>query len=187
LHGLEWTPSAASAQIKSAILLAGLRANGTTVVHEPAATRDHTERAFPLFNLHSDVHGLTVSVQGGQQAVAPAEPLRVPGDPSSAAVWAAIAAALPGSDVVLTDVALNPRRLGFVAALQRLGASVKVTTERELGGDPVGTIQVTYDTCRDTTIDAAEVPGLIDELLVLAACPANERSLELHGAEELRV
>ncbi len=187
LRGLEWTPSAASAQIKSAILLAGLRADGTTVVHEPAATRDHTERAFPLFHLWCEVDGLKVSVRGGQQAIAPAEPLRVPGDPSSAAVWAAMAAALPGSDVVLTDVALNPRRLGFVAALQRLGASVTVTTERDLGGEPVGTIQITYDTCRDTTIDAAEVPGLIDELPVLAACAAFGRRLEVHGAEELRV
>jgi len=187
LRGIEWTPSAASAQIKSAILLAGLRAAGITRVREPAETRDHTERAFPLFGLQCRVDGREVSVHGGQQAVAPAAPLRVPGDPSSAAVWAAMAAALPGSDVVLTDVALNPRRLGFVAALERLGAVVTVTTDRELGGEPVGTIQITYDTCRDTVIEAAEVPGLIDELPVLAACAAFGRRLEVHGAEELRV
>lgn len=187
LQGLAWTPSAASAQIKSALLLAGLRANGTTTVHEPAATRDHTERAFPLFGLQCAVDGLTVSVRGGQQALAPQAPLRVPGDPSSAAVWATAAASLPGASVELTGVALNPRRLGFVAALERMGAQVTLAQTGDLGGEPVGTMTVTYGPRRDTAIHAEEVPGLIDELPILAASAALGCRLEVRGAEELRV
>lgn len=190
LQAIDWRPEVASAQIKSAILLAGLRAAGTTRVLEPAATRDHSERAFPLFGLRcavGGIDGLQVSVDGGQQAVAPATTLHVPGDPSSAAVWAAMAASLPGSWIELVDVALNARRLGFVAALQRLGARVSVVETHALGGEPVGTITVEYADCHDTTIDAAEVPGLIDELPILAACAAHGRRLEVRGAEELRV
>jgi len=187
LHATTWTPAAASAQIKSAILLAGLRAEGSTTVVEPAATRDHTERAFPLFGLTCAVDGLRVSVDGGQRAVAPSGTLDVPGDPSSAAAWAALAASLPGSHVELTGVALNPRRLGFVAALQRMGATVAITKTHVLGGEPVGTVAVTYGNCADTTIEPDEVPGLIDELPVLAACAAHGRRLEVRGAGELRV
>jgi 3-phosphoshikimate 1-carboxyvinyltransferase len=187
LRAINWTTPVASAQIKSAVLFAGLGAAGTTRVTEPAPTRDHTERAFPLFGLQCSVDGLSIGVNGGQTATAPTHPLRVPGDPSSAAVWASAAAALPGSSVELTGVALNPRRLGFVAALRRLGARIEIVEDTVLGGEPVGTITVAYDTCTDTTITADEVPGLIDELPVLAACAAFGRRLEVHGAEELRV
>ena len=129
LRAIDWATPVASAQIKSAILFAGLGAAGTTRVSEPAPTRDHTERAFPLFGLRCAVDGLSVTVGGGQTATAPAAPLRVPGDPSSAAVWASAAAALPGSSVELTGVALNPRRLGFVAALRRMGARIEIVAD----------------------------------------------------------
>lgn len=187
LRAISWTTPVASAQIKSAILFAGLGADGTTEVTEPAPTRDHTERAFPLFGLRSDVSGVSVRVTGGQVASAPERPLRVPGDPSSAAVWAAAVACLPGSAVTLTGVALNPRRLGFVAALPRMGADITITEDEVLGGEPVGTLTVHYGTASDTSITAEEVPGLIDELPVLAACAAHGRRLEVRGAEELRV
>jgi 3-phosphoshikimate 1-carboxyvinyltransferase len=187
LRGVEWTPPVPSAQIKSAILLAGLRASGTTTVIEPAETRDHTERAFPLFGLSCDIQGLRVGVTGGQRPSAPESRLRVPGDPSSAAVWAAAAAVIPGSQVHVRDVALNPRRIGFLRALERLGAEVSVSQESQLGGEPVGTITVAFGDRRDTSIDASEVPGLIDELPVLAACAAAGRRLEVSGAQELRV
>ena len=187
LHGVVWTPRVASAQIKSAVLLAGLRATGTTTVIEPAETRDHTERAFPLFGLSCDVEGLRVRVAGGQRPSVPQSRLLVPGDPSSAAVWAAAAAAIPGSGVHIRDVALNPRRIGFLEALKRLGAEVSVSPESQLGGEPVGTIAVAFGDRRDTSIDASEVPGLIDELPVLAACAAAGRTLEVSGAQELRV
>lgn len=187
LRAICWETPVASAQIKSAIVFAGLGAEGTTEVIEPAPTRDHTERALPLFGLHCDVTERSVRVVGGQNASAPGMPLRVPGDPSSAAVWAAAVASLPGSSVTLTGVALNSRRLGFVAALRRLGAEITITEDEVLGGEPVGTIAVAYGTATDTSINAAEVPGLIDELPVLAACAAHGRRLEVHGAEELRV
>ena len=187
LHGLEWTTPVPSAQIKSAVLLAGLSASGTTTVIEPAETRDHTERAFPLFGLSCDVEGLRVRVAGGQKPSPPQSRLRVPGDPSSAAVWAAAAAAIPGSLVHIRNVALNVRRIGFLRALERLGAEVSVSQESLEGGEPVGTITVAFGDRRDTSIDAAEVPGLIDELPVLAACAAAGRCLEVTGAQELRV
>jgi 3-phosphoshikimate 1-carboxyvinyltransferase len=187
LHGVEWTPPVPSAQIKSAIMLAGLRASGTTTVIEPAETRDHTERAFPLFGLSCDVEGLRIRVAGGQRPSVPNSRLQVPGDPSSAAVWAAAAAAIPGSRVHVRGVALNPRRIGFLRALERLGAEVSVAQESQAGGEPVGTITVGFGDRRDTSIDAGEVPGLIDELPVLAACAAAGRRLEVSGAQELRV
>lgn len=187
LHGIAWTPPVPSAQIKSAILLAGLHASGSTVVTELAATRDHTERALPLFGLSCEVDGLHVRVAGGQRATPARAPLRVPGDPSSAAVWAAAATAIPGSLVRLHGIALNPYRLGFVKALTRLGAQITVTQDSVEGAEPVGSITVAYGDRRDTTIDAAEVPGLIDELPVIAACAAAGRRLEVSGAAELRV
>ncbi|MEO6222537.1 MAG: 3-phosphoshikimate 1-carboxyvinyltransferase [Vicinamibacterales bacterium] len=187
LRGLEWSPPVPSAQIKSAVLLAGLRASGKTTVVERAETRDHTERAFPLFGLSCDVEGLRVSVAGGQRPAAARSRLRVPGDPSSAAVWAAAATALPGSLVHIRDVALNPRRIGFLRALERLGAQVSISEESQVGGEPVGTITAAFGDRRDTSIGANEVPGLIDELPVLAACAAAGCVLEVSGAQELRV
>lgn len=187
LHGIRWTPPVPSAQIKSAILLAGLHASGETIVTEPAATRDHTERALPLFGLTCTVEGLEVRVTGGQRATPARTVLRVPGDPSSAAVWAAAATAIPGSSVRIHGVALNPQRLGFLAALTRLGAQVSVAQDSMEGAEPVGTITVTYGDRRDAIIEAAEVPGLIDELPVIAACAAAGRRLEVSGAAELRV
>src|SRR5262249_11260585 len=118
LSAIDWTSPVPSAQVKSAPMLAGLRATGTTTVREPLATRDHTGRAFRTLGLTSHTEGLACRVDGGQHAVAPRATLVVPGDPSSAAVWAATAAALPGSAVRLEGVCLNPHRLGFVAALE---------------------------------------------------------------------
>lgn len=187
LRAIDWTSPVASAQLKSAVMLAALRADGTTSITEPVPTRDHSERAFPLFGVHAQVDGLTIRVAGGQQASAPADVLHVPGDPSSAAIWAAAAAAVPGSEVTIEGVALNPRRLGFIGALERLGADVDVRATAEMGGEIVGDITVRYGERRDTTIGADEVPSLIDELPVLAASAALGARLEVRGAEELRV
>jgi 3-phosphoshikimate 1-carboxyvinyltransferase len=187
LSAIDWTSPVPSAQIKSALMLAGLRATGTTCIREPLATRDHTERAFPTFGLASRTEGLSCFVDGGQQAVAPAGALEVPGDPSSAAVWAAAAAAMPGSSVRLDGVGLNPHRLGFVAALDRMGADIRVSAHAERAGEPVGSITISHGAHRPATIRAAEVPGLIDELPVLAARAALGGGLEVTGAAELRV
>jgi 3-phosphoshikimate 1-carboxyvinyltransferase len=187
LSAIDWTSPVPSAQVKSALMLAGLRAAGTTSVREPLATRDHTERAFPTFGLTSRTEGLTCLVQGGQHATAPQAVLVVPGDPSSAAVWAAAAAALPGSTLRLDGVCLNPHRIGFVAALDRMGADIRVRIAGQHAGEPVGSILVSHGTHRPATIGAAEVPGLIDELPVLAARAALGAGLEVTGAAELRV
>lgn len=187
LSAIDWTSPVPSAQVKSALMLAGLRATGTTAVREPLATRDHTERAFPTFGLTSRTEGLTCFIEGGQRAIAPEAALVVPGDPSSAAVWAAAAAALPGSRVRLDGVCLNPHRLGFVAALDRMGADIRVQEDTQHAGEPVGSIHVSHGADRPTTISAAEVPALIDELPVLAARAALGAGLEVTGAAELRV
>jgi 3-phosphoshikimate 1-carboxyvinyltransferase len=187
LHGIRWVSPVASAQVKSAILFAGLQAAGTTTIVEPLATRDHTERALPAFGLNCHVDGLAVSVEGGQQATAPAGRLTVPGDPSSAAVWAAAAAALPGSSVVLEGVGLNPHRLGFLGALERMGAVVERIEDGQATGEPVGRLRVAHGGHLATSIGAAEVPSLIDELPVLAARAALGGRLDVTGAGELRV
>ncbi len=187
LTAVTWTPPVPSAQVKSAVLLAGLFASGVTTVVETAATRDHTEKALPLFGLACEVNGLCVRVPGGQRPAAGPVRLRVPGDPSSAAVWAAAAASVPGSHVVIRGVSLNPRRVGFLDVLRRLGAEVTTSLDSLEGGEPVGSINVRYRDCSDTRIEPEEVPGLIDELPVLAACAAAGRRLEVSGAQELRV
>ncbi len=163
--------------------------DGATTVREPMPTREtaHTERAFELFGVaHTSAPG-SCRVVGPQQLTAQSETLRVPGDPSSAAVWAAAAAAMPGSAVQIDGVCLNPLRLGFVRALERMGASIKLESTGDAGGEPVGTITVAYGAPRAAVITPDEVPTLIDELPVLAAAAALGAGLEVSGAAELRV
>jgi 3-phosphoshikimate 1-carboxyvinyltransferase len=127
-----------------------------------------------------------VGIDGGQLLQAPGRVLEVPGDPSSAAVWAAAAAALPGSDVSIDGVGLNPLRLGFIDALRRLGARIDVIQTGDVGGEPVGSLRIRHDGQGGTRIDGDQVPGLIDELPVLAARAALGAELEVAGAGELR-
>ena len=187
LTRVTWPTPVASAQVKSAVMLAALSAVGTTTVTEPLRTRDHTERAFPSFGLTCATRGLSVDVPGEQEAHAPAAMLTVPGDPSSAAVWAAAAAGLAGGSIRLDGLCLNPRRLGFVAALERMGARVTIDQTAEEAGEPVGALCVAHDGHRRAVIAADEVPDLVDELPVLAARAALGGSLEVSGAGELRV
>jgi 3-phosphoshikimate 1-carboxyvinyltransferase len=187
LEAIDWRVPVASAQVKSAILLAGLFARGTTVVREPLLTRDHTERAFPAFGLAVRREATISAVTGGQTATAPDFPLRVPGDPSSAAVWVAAAAALPGSRVRIEGVCLNPLRLGFLQALERMGATIRIAITSQAAGEPVGDLDIAHADHTPTSIGASEVPSLIDELPVLAARAALGGALEVSGAGELRV
>jgi 3-phosphoshikimate 1-carboxyvinyltransferase len=188
LHGIAHRPEVPSAQVKSAILLAGLHAEGTTAVSEPAATRDHTERALVAFGGAVRVDGLTVSVSGGQR-LAPRS-LSVPGDFSSAAFWLVAAAAHPGSRIEIEDVGLNPTRTALLDVLRRFGA--RVTVERtgpdsDSGGEPRGTIIVEGDRTGSIAIAPEEVPGLIDELPAVAALAARGGEVTVRGAAELRV
>jgi len=185
LQGIAYDPPIPSAQVKSAVLLAGLQARGTTSVTEPAQTRDHTERAFAAFGVDVRTSRGTVSVLGGQR-LTPRD-LVVPGDFSSAAFWMVAAAALPGSRVVIDEVGLNPTRIGLVDVLRRYGARVHIEETSVVAGEPIGSITVEADRAGTIEIAPAEVPVLIDELPAVAALAANGGEVSVRGAAELRV
>jgi 3-phosphoshikimate 1-carboxyvinyltransferase len=185
LAGIDYAPEVASAQVKSAILLAGLHAAGTTMVRERVPTRDHTERALRAF-------GATVAIEEGGVALAGRQRLRaisarVPGDLSSAVFWAAAAAVRPGSEVELLDVGLNPTRTRVLDVLRAFGARVDVHVTGDEHGELRGRLVVRAGEPRGSlVIGPAEVPALIDELPALAALAASGGSLEVRGAGELR-
>ena len=185
LHAIAHRPEAPSAQVKSAVLLAGLHAEGTTSVDEPAATRDHTEQALAAFGGHAQVEGLRVSVTGGQHLHG--RTLMVPGDFSSAAFWLVAAAALPGSRVEIDEVGLNPTRTGLLDVLRRFGARVNVEVAATDAGEPRGRVSVEGDRTGEVEIAPHEVPGLIDELPAIAALAAHGGQVSVRGASELRV
>jgi 3-phosphoshikimate 1-carboxyvinyltransferase len=185
LRGITFEMPVASAQVKSAVLLAGLHADGVTTVVEPSVTRDHTERALALFGAGVSIDGprVTVSGGGGLRGVE----MRVPGDPSSAAFWAAAAAAVPGAEVAIEGVGLNPTRTAFLGVLERMGARVDVVADRTAAPEPVGTVVVRHGGLGPVEIEPPEVPGLIDELPALAAAATHGGRLSVTGASELRV
>jgi 3-phosphoshikimate 1-carboxyvinyltransferase len=185
LHAITHRPQTPSAQVKSAVLLAGLQADGTTKVVEPAATRDHTERALAAFGGIASVTGLEIAVAGGQRLSGRA--LTVPGDFSSAAFWLVGAAALPGSRIEILDVGLNPTRTALLAVLRRFGARVDVVTTGMDAGEPRGTVTVAHEQSGSIEIGPDEVPGLIDELPAIAALAAHGGEVTVRGAAELRV
>jgi 3-phosphoshikimate 1-carboxyvinyltransferase len=186
LQPIEFAPEVPSAQVKSAVLLAGLHADGVTTVNEAIQTRDHTERALTAFGVAVRTAGRAVSVGGGQRLRAQA--LEVPGDVSSAAFWMVAAAALPGSEVVITGVGLNPTRIGIINILRRMGAEIQVETrDGQAGTEPTGTITVRHRTLVPAQVTADEVPGVIDELPVLGALATQGGELHVTGAQELRV
>ncbi|MFH1723364.1 MAG: 3-phosphoshikimate 1-carboxyvinyltransferase [Elusimicrobiota bacterium] len=190
LAALSYRLPVASAQVKSALLLAGLYAEGETRVEDPYGTRDHTERM--LLFLSSDGtpavsrEGTTARVRS--VALRSGKALTVPGDPSSAAFFAAAAAIVPGSSVTLRRVLLNPSRLGFFDVLRRMGAAVRVKDGGSSGREPVGDIVVDHAPLKATSVPASLIPTLIDEvplLAVLAALADGETRIE--GLGELRL
>jgi 3-phosphoshikimate 1-carboxyvinyltransferase len=190
VHGTRLRPIAyraetPSAQVKSAVLFAGLHAEGRTSVAEPAQTRDHTERALAAFGFPVDVEGLGVSIEGGQAGSG--QTLDVPGDFSSAAFWMVAAAALPDSEVVIEGVGLNPTRTALINVLRRFGARVQVYESSVTAGEPVGTIVVSGEETGSVDIRPAEVPALIDELPAIAALASRHGVVSVRGAAELRV
>jgi 3-phosphoshikimate 1-carboxyvinyltransferase len=186
LVAIDFEPEVPSAQVKGAVLLAGLHAEGTTRVREPLPTRDHTERAVLAFGARVERDGPTLLIDGGQRLQA--QDLTVPGDMSSAAFWMVAAAALPGSEIVIEEVGVNPTRAAILDMLRRFGARVDIefSTEGDLG-EPSGTIVVRHGTLREVTIAPEEVPGVIDELPALAALATHGGGLAVTGAQELRV
>jgi 3-phosphoshikimate 1-carboxyvinyltransferase len=185
LKPISFKPEVPSAQVKSAVLLAGLHAEGATEVCESIPTRDHTERALAAFGATVGRFDGLVSIAGGQRLSG--RELEVPGDISSAAFWMAAATGLPGSEVVVQNVGLNPTRTGILDVLRRMGAEIVVDAGRQDEGEPVGTIIVRHRELRPATIGPDDVPGVIDELPVLGALATLGGELQVTGAEELRV
>jgi 3-phosphoshikimate 1-carboxyvinyltransferase len=186
LHTIEWTSEAASAQIKSAVLLAGLVAGVPARVTEPARSRDHTERMLSARGAHIAVNGNSVAItsSGNLDALDTA----VPGDPSSAAFFAALAALADSGEIRLEHVCVNETRTGFLAQLERMGASVTFENKREEGGEDVADIVVRPGPLRATTLTAADVPAMVDEIPMLACLATRaEGETVITGAGELRV
>ena len=185
LQAIDYRPPVPSAQVKSAVLLAGLQVDGQTSITEPAPTRDHTEMAVSAFGGTVERQGATVSVVGGQRLAG--QDLSIPGDFSSAAFWLVAAAALPGSRIVVEDVGLNPTRTALIGVLRRFGARVTVDVSGSVAGEPRGTISVEGEHTGRVEITPDEVPALIDELPAIAALAAHGGEVTVRGAGELRV
>ncbi len=181
----------ASAQVKSAVLLAGLSAQGTTKVEEPARTRDHTERIFQALGLPITVDGLTISLDGSsvQRDALPSRNWHIPADFSSAAFWLVAAAITPGASLICQNVGLNPRRTALLDVLQRMGATIEITpVAGSEAWEPMGTITVCGGSLQGTDIGGDEIPNLIDELPLLAVAGARaEGETRVRDAAELRV
>lgn len=189
LHGSVIGTPVASAQVKSALLLAALTASGPTTVVEPAPTRDHSERMLRAFGADLEVGGdlgRFITVRPGPALVG--QTVVVPGDISSAAFWLVAAAITPGADVTVENVGLNPSRTGLLDVLAAMGARISVLNSRDVAGEPVGDLRVQHGPLRAFRIEEAMVPRLVDEIPVLAvaACCAEGVS-RISGAAELRV
>ena len=187
LSGIDYVSPVASAQVKSAILLAGLLATGKTSVTEPELSRDHTERMLPLFGIPVERKGLRVTVKGGMH-LAKAHVI-VPGDISSAAFWVVAATVVPGSELIIPEVGLNPTRTGFLKVLDRMSAKVQRNPKPPSvrGAEPVGDLVVRSASLKATDISSEEVPGLIDEVPILALAASQAKGTSrFRGLSELR-
>lgn len=187
---IDYVLPVASAQVKSACLLAGLCAPGTTRVVEKEPTRDHTENMLRHFGATVSVQdtpeGRVVLLEGQPELVA--APVLVPGDPSSAAFPIVAALLVPGSRVVVENVGLNPLRTGIIATLREMGAALRVENERVAGGEPVGDVVAEYTALAGVTVPPGRAPSMIDEYPVLAVAAAAARgTTRMKGLAELRV
>ncbi len=188
LKGIHYRSEVASAQVKSCVLLAGLYAEGQTCVTEPRPSRDHTERMLPLFGQPVDVDGNTACIRPTGALKAPDEPVLIPADPSSAAFFAVAASLVPGSDVGFAHIGINARRDGWRRILTDMGARIALSSEGQVGREPVADLRVTAADLGACSVKPDDVPDAIDEFPVLfvAAALADGEFL-LSGAEELRV
>ncbi len=191
LKGISFFNKKASAQVKSSLLLAGLRAQGITEIMEPYVSRDHTERMLTTFGVKLECmqtkHGHLVKLEGGQSLVGCE--VYCPADPSSAAFFAALATLAEDGEVLLKDVLINPTRDGFYRKLKEMGASIEYTNVRVVSGEPVGDILVkSSKTLKAIQIDAEDIPSMIDEIPILAVVMAFADGVSyVRGAKELRV
>ncbi len=191
LREISYTLPVASAQVKSAIILAGLACAGETVVIEPEPTRDHSERMLRFFGAdirsESKPDGSNVITVRGKPVLT-GKPVMVPADPSSAAFATVAALIVPGSDIVLPQVSINPLRTGLYATLRDMGADITFENERELSGEPVADIHVRHSKLKGVTVPEARVPSMIDEFPILGVAAAFAHGTTyMTGLEELRV
>jgi 3-phosphoshikimate 1-carboxyvinyltransferase len=186
LKAIHYTLPVASAQVKSAVLLAGLFAKGITSVTEPSQSRDHTERMLDYYLVHPHKENLTVSIAGDQTPES--RDFVVPGDISSAAFWLVAAAAQQNSHLLVRDVGLNETRTGVLGVLVRMGAHVREIVEAVEEGEPRGTVEIRGAGLKGTTIHGAEIPNVIDEIPILAVAAAlAQGTTVISDARELRV
>jgi 3-phosphoshikimate 1-carboxyvinyltransferase len=186
LHAIQYTMPVASAQVKSAVLFAGLQAQGETAVEEPYRTRDHSEQALRAFGVELSRSRNRVTLRGGQKLTA--IQAAVPGDISSAAFFLCAAALFPESNLVIEDLLLNPTRASLLDVFKILGARISVLNLEEHHGELVGTVKIEHGALKGITIEGGQSVALIDELPVLAAiAPYTRDGIEIRDAKELRV
>jgi 3-phosphoshikimate 1-carboxyvinyltransferase len=175
-----------SAQVKSALLLAGLNSPGVTRLIEPVPTRDHSERMLKLFGAELSVEGKEIALRG--EAELRPQQLRIPGDPSAAAFLAVAASIVPGSDITIEAVGTNPHRTGLFTILREMGADIAFENERELSGEPVADLRVRHSTLRGVDVPPELVPSMIDEFpIFFVAAAFAEGASRASGLAELRV
>ncbi|HVH50456.1 MAG TPA: 3-phosphoshikimate 1-carboxyvinyltransferase [Candidatus Bathyarchaeia archaeon] len=188
LHGIHYEMPMASAQVKSAVLLAGLFAEGDTSVTEPARTRDHTELALEEFGVPIERHGRTIRIRANGDTKLTARKIEVPGDLSSAVFFIAAASLFPESSLHIQGVGLNPTRTAILDVFARMGASLQMLSLRSAQGEIIGDIAVKGAELQGVVVAGAEIPLVIDELPMLAALgPFTEEGIEIRDAAELRV
>ncbi|WP_196603335.1 3-phosphoshikimate 1-carboxyvinyltransferase [Pectinatus haikarae] len=187
LHGITYDMPMASAQVKSAVLLAGLYADRPTEVIEPYPSRDHTERMLRAFGADLDKSVNHIKIRPAKKLNAP-ECINVPGDVSSAAYFIVAASIIKGSDVLIKNVGINETRTGIIDVLRNMGADIEISNEHDVSGEPVADLHVRYAKLHGTEIKADIIPRLIDEIPVIAvAAVAAEGVTVISGAQELRV
>lgn len=185
LHSIEYNMPIASAQVKSAILLAGLQAKGITTIYEPAKSRDHTERLLQYLGIKLQIDGLKISIEG-QQELEPKK-INIPGDISSAAFFIVAASIVKDSSITLTNVGINPTRTGILSVLGKMGADITLSNQQEICGEPVGNISIKYSKLKATTIEGEIIPTLIDEIPIIAvAASLAEGTTIIKEAQDLR-
>lgn len=188
LTGISYELPVASAQVKSAIMLAGMLAQGVTTIHEPIPTRDHTEKMFEDFQIAYNKVNRMITVQGPQMPITPGE-VFVPGDISSAAFFIVAALMVPGSDVMIENVGINETRSGIIDVVRAMNGKITLVNERYFGGEPVADLHIQYT--KDlvaTTIEGDMIPRLIDEIPILALLATRAKGITvIKDAEELKV
>jgi 3-phosphoshikimate 1-carboxyvinyltransferase len=186
LKSINYLSPVASAQVKTAILLAGLNANGVTEILEPEKSRDHSENMLAAMGASIQVEGLRIQLQPGQELSA--QEFLVPGDISAAAFFLVAATIVPGSELKICDIGVNPTRTGIIEALQQMGANIELENHRTIGGESIADIIVKASQLKGIKVEGEIIPRMIDEIPVLAvAMAAAEGESEIREAGELRI